>query len=164
MKNIFILFVIAFMILTFSGCYEEVIKSSQEATVCQFSENGKNLKVLLISSNKYYWCDKQQEIIPIFDSAVNSGIYNIVEIKTYYSSSYLTAAEILYTTDSIDCRNNKSLKMILLTSNEYYWSEKDAEIRPKFDKIINSGTYNIKTTNTVILDGYLVAAEIYYYE
>ena len=144
-----------------TGC-ENTTTTQQKNVVCKVIEDGTNLRILPVTSNKSYWGDKQNEVRKEVERIVNSGEYNVVSVKTSYSDAYLTSAEIKYSI-SREC-DNKDLRIIFLHSNKSYWGDKQNEVKPKLENIVNSGKYDIQDVNTIMLKGYLVAAEVYYRE
>ena len=58
--------------------------------------NGPGLRVIFISSDKDYWDQKEKEVKPKLHSIVNSGEYDIKDIKTIFLSGYLVSAEVYY--------------------------------------------------------------------
>ena len=151
--------------ITFSGCNnDQTIDQQQKTVICQKIEDGKNLRVILITSDKYYLSEKEKEVRPKVEDIVNSGEYNVASVKTFYSEGYLASAEVDYNIDIAKDCNNKTLRVIFILSNRYYLSEKEKDVKPQLDEIVNSGKYNIQDVNTTVLKGYLVAAEVYYHE
>lgn len=147
--------------LTLSSC-DDTTTTQQKTVVCQTVEDGTNLRAEVITSNKHYWNDKQDEVRAKIEEIVNGGKFNVTSVKTFYSDAYLTSAEIKYSVAD-DC-NNQNLRVIFIHSNKHYWNEKQDEVKPKLDEIVNSGIYNIQDVNTIMLSGYLVAAEVYYHD
>jgi len=141
-----------------SGC-DNTTTTQTKNVVCQTVEDGTNLRVMTVNSGEHYWNRKQEEIRPKVEEVVNSGEHNVVSVKTFYSDAYLTSAEIKYSVGE-DC--NKNLRVIFIHSNEHYWNRKQEEVKPRLDRIVNSGELDIQEVNTM-LEGYLVAAEVYHY-
>ena len=137
-------------------------KCFSKNVVCQTIENGRDLRTIIVTSNQHFWDEKQKEVRNAVDSLVNGGQYNVVSVKTCYSDEYLTSAEIQYNVAN-DC-NNKNLRVEFIYSDEHFWDLKQKEIKPRLEQIVNSGQYDIQETNTIMLKGYLVAAEVYYRE
>jgi len=136
--------------------------TTDKVTVCQDIVNGKEVRVMTIQSSHYYYNHQQSEIVKILDSVVNSNLYNIIEVKTSYTNSYLTSAVVVYSVG--ETCTDKHLKVKLIINDQYYYDQKQNDVKPRLDEIVNSGKYNIQSVNTIILQGYLVAAEVYYYE
>ena len=59
--------------------------------------------------------ERLEYIIPALKNAVNSGKYNIYEIRTFYSDGYLLSAEIIYEKDTVGKGNR--LRFDILTGD-----------------------------------------------
>lgn len=145
-----------------AGCDMNYPESMQALEISTQSIHGGDIRLLSITSTKYYFNEKQNEVRPKFEATVNSGEYNIVSVKTSYSSGYLTAAEVIH--DVSDRGDGNNLRVLLIQSDKYYWNEKAADINPRLDAIVNSGKYDIIKIQTTYVQGYLLAAEVYYQE
>lgn len=146
--------------LSLAGCGTDTVTTQQKATVCDVVENGRNIRVMPITSNKHYRDKKQEEVRKNLEEVVNGGKYNIISIKTFYSDQFLTSAEVKYSVDN-DC-GNPNLRVIFVHSNKHYWDKKQEEIKSSLDSLVNRGNLDVEEVNTIMLKGYLVAAEIYY--
>lgn len=58
--------------------------------------DGNNIRILLISSNKYHWDRQAADIKPRLDEVVNAGTLDIVKINTTYVQGYVLAAEVYH--------------------------------------------------------------------
>lgn len=162
MRTVFVAIFCVFALVAFSGCGDNTTTTQQKQVVCQTIDDGTSLRIMTISSPRYYWNEKQEDVVAKLDSVVNSGNYNVVSVKTFYSDAYLTSAEVKYSIAE-DC-DNRNIRIKFLQSPHYYWNEKQEDVKPLLDSIVNGGTYDIFDVNTVMLQGYLVAAEVYYYQ
>ena len=145
-----------------AGCNENHPESTQALEVTTQPVSGSNMRLLLLTSAEYYFDRKQSEVRPKLETTINGGEYNIIAVKTSYSSGYLTAAEITY--DASGHGDGNNMRVMFIQSNEYYWNKKAAEIKPQLDEVVNSGKYDIAKINTTYAQGYLLAAEVYYRE
>jgi len=161
MKTKLFLLVISILGLILFGC-DNPTSTQQKIVVCQSVEDGTNIRIMTITSNKYSWISKQGEVKPNVEKIVNGGQYNVVSVKTFYSDEYLTSAEIKYSIAE-DCEN-QNFRVIFIHSKKYSWITKQGEIKPKLEDVVNSGKYDIQDVNTIMLEGYLVAAEVFYRE
>lgn len=148
-------------IVAFSGC-DNTTTTQQKSVVCQDISQGQNIRIMTVTSDKHYWSKKEIDIKAKVEEVVNGGKYNVISVKTFYSNAYLTSAEIKYNVGE-PCDNRK-LQVMFVNSNQFYLYRKQNEVKPKLDELVNSGKYNIKDVNTIMLKGYLVAAEIYHYK
>jgi hypothetical protein len=153
-------FMLLGLLLLVAGCDENHPESTQTLEVNTQPVSGSNLRLLSITSDEHYFNKKQDEVRPKLESTVNGGKYNIVSVKTSYSSGYLTAAEVTY--DASGRGDGNDLRVLFIQSDEYYWNKKAAEIKPKLDAMVNSGKYDIVKIQTTYAQGYLLAAEVYY--
>ena len=119
-------------------------------------------RLLSITSSKYYFDQKQNELRPKLEATVNGGEYNITSVKTSYSSGYLTAAEVTY--DASGRGDGNNLRVLFIQSDKHYWDQKAADIKPRLDAVVNSGKYDVVKIQTTYAKGYLLAAEVYYRE
>jgi len=142
------------------GCKDTPITTQQKTVIYQNVEDWTNKRILTITSNQYYLDRKQKEVGPKVEEFVNGGEHNVLSVKTFYSNAYLTSAEIQYSI--ADDYDNRTLRVEFIHSDQYYLDRKQKEVGPRLDEIVNSGQRNIKDVNTVMLEGYLVAAEVYY--
>jgi len=142
-----------------AGCDRSFTSTQHETIFCQEIEDGRNLRILQITSDKYSWDQKQDEIGPELERVVNSGEYDIISVKTSYSDAYLTSAEVQY---SLSGECGRAPKIMLIQSDEYSWDQKQDEIGPELERVVNSGEYDVLEINTVPLQGYLTAAEVYH--
>lgn len=149
------------LLLFVAGCDEEYPESMQILEVTQ-PVSGSNMRLLSITSGKYYFNQKQNEIRPKLETTVNGGEYNITAVKTSYSSGYLTAAEVTY--DASGRGDGNNMRVMFLQSDRDYWDDKAAEIKPRLDAVVNSGKYDVVKINTTYAKGCLLAAEVYYRE
>ena len=147
--------------LLIPGC-ENTTTTQQKNVVCQEVESGKDLRVISIVSNQHYWNEKQPEVRAKVEEIVNGGEYNVVSVKTFYSDAYLTSAEVKYSVGE-DC-DDRDLRVIFVHSDKYYWNERQEGVKPRLDELVNSGTLDIQDVNSIMLKGYLVAAEVYHWE
>ena len=145
-----------------AGCDENHPESTQTLEVTTQPVSGSSIRLLSITSTKYYFNEKQNEVRPKLEATVNGGEYNIASVKTSYSSGYLTAAEITY--DASGRGDGNGLRVLFIQSDKYYWNEKAADIKPRLDAMVNSGKYDVVKINTTYVQGYLLAAEVYYRE
>ncbi len=58
--------------------------------------------------------------------------------------------------------SGNNLRLLSITSGEYYLTKKEAEVRPKLETAINGGEYNVASVKTSYSSGYLTAAEVTY--
>ena len=145
--------------LAIFGC-DTTTTTQQKNVVCQTIEDGKNVRIMAVTSDKHYWNNKQEEIREELEKVINGDEYNIISVKTAYSDAYLTSAEVRYNIAE-DC-DNKRLRVIFVHSDKYYWSQKQEEVKPRLETLVNNGNHNIQDINSIMLKGYLVAAEVYY--
>jgi len=149
------------LLLFFAGCSTNSYpESTQTFEVGAQPVNGSGIRILSITSDRYYFDDMQDEVRPRFETMVNGGQYNIISVKTSYSSGYLTAAEITYNADSRGEGNN--LRVLFIQSDKGTWDQKSADIKPRLDAVVNSGKYDIVKIQTTYQRGYLLAVEVYY--
>ena len=147
------------LLLFVAGCDENPPESTQTLEVPTVS--GSSLRLLTITSNKYRWDQKQGEIRPKLEATINGGEYNIASVKTSYSSGYLTSAEVTY--DASGRGDGNGLRVMFITSDKFYGDQKQGEILPKLEATINGGQYDVVKIQTTYDQGYLLAAEVYYY-
>ncbi|MDD4900910.1 MAG: hypothetical protein PHS62_02230 [Patescibacteria group bacterium] len=150
------------LLLFVAGCDKNYPESAQTLEVSTQPVSGSNIRLLLITSGKYYFDQKQNELRPKLEATVNGGEYNIISVKTSYSSGYLTAAEVTYNTSGRGDGNN--LRVLFIQSDKYHWDQKAADIKPRLDAMVNSGKYDVVKIQTTYAQGYLLAAEVYYRE
>jgi len=124
--------------------------------------DGCNLRLISIISNEYYFTLKQDEVRSRLETIVNGGEYNICSVKTLYSYGYLTAAKVTY--DASSPGDGNEIRVLIIYSNEYYFTLKQDEVRSRLETIVNSEKYDIVRINTIYTKGYLFAAEVYYRE
>jgi hypothetical protein len=155
-------FMLLGLLFLVAGCDENYPESTQTLEVSTHPVSGSNLRLLSITSPKYYFDKKQNEVRSRLETVVNGGEYNIVSVKTSYSSGYLTAAEVTY--DASGRGDGNSLRVLFIHSDKYYWDKKEADIKPRLDAIVNSGKYDVVKIQTTYAKGYLLAAEVYYRE
>lgn len=143
--------------LVLVGCeYPESTQTFQTAEAVA----GSNIRLLTITSEKYYFADKEKEIRARLGAEINGGQRNIVAVKTSYSSGYLTSSEITYDASSTGVGNN--LRVLFIYSDKYYWNNRMKEVQARLNEIVDSGKYDVVKIQTVYTDGYLLAAEVYY--
>ena len=145
-----------------AGCNENNPESTQTLEVSTQPVSGSNLRLLLITSTKYNFIRKQNEVRPKLETTVNGGEYNIVSVKTLYSSGYLTAAEVTY--DASGRGDGNSLRVLFIQSDKYDWYAKAADVKPRLDAMVNGGKYDVVKIQTTYTKGHLLAAEMYYRE
>ena len=144
------------------GCERNYPESTQTLDVTTQPVSGSNIRLLSITSAKFCFIHKQDEVRMKFEAAVNGGEYNIASAKTSYTSGYLTAAEITYDVSVRGDGNN--MRVMFIQSNKYFWRDKAADIKSGLDEVVNSGRYDIVKINATYVQGYLFAAEVYYRE
>ena len=154
--------VVLFCVFFISACEENIPEFTQILEVSTQPVSGSSVRLLSITSSKHYLNQKQNEVRPKLKVIINGGEHNITSVKTLYSSGYLTAAEVTYDASSRGDGNN--MRVMFIHSNKNYWNQRAADIKPRLDKVINSGKYNIVKINTTYAQGYLLAAEVYYRE
>lgn len=159
--KILLLTSVCIITLIISGC-GDTTTTQQKQVVCYTIEDGTSIRIMTINSLQRYWGNKQEEVVSTLDSIINSGEHNIISVKTFYSDAYLTSAELKYSVAE-EC-DNRNLRIKFIHSPQLYWGNKQDEIKPALDSIVNGGTYDVFDVNTIMLKGYLVAAEVYYYE
>ncbi|MDO8569574.1 MAG: hypothetical protein Q7R89_02235 [bacterium] len=145
-----------------AGCEENHPESTQAFEVSTQPVSGSNIRLLSITSTKYQFNEKQNEVRPKLEATVNGGEHNIVSVKTLYSSGYLTAAEVTYNASGRGSGNG--LRVLFIQSDKYRWDEKAADVKPRLDLMVNSGKYDVVKIQTTYAQGYLLAAEVYYRE
>ena len=158
MRAIILIFLGAFLV----SCSSDPQEMQQKTTVCQVVENGLNIRIKTISSSRFSWSDQEKDVVVELLRFVNSGQYNVTEVKTSYIKEYLVKAVVIYSLDE-SC-DNKPLRMKVIRSAKFNWQDQEREVTNKLDSIVNSGIYDIKAVNTITVRDYLVAAEVYYYE
>ncbi len=148
--------------LAFSGCGQDTITTQQKNVFCQTIKDGKNVRIMTITSDKNHWNNQQKEIREKLENVINRGGYNIISVKTAYSDVYLTLAEVKYSVaEDEDCDNTR-LRVIFIHSDKNHLNNIQEEINPRLEAIVNSGKYNIQEVNSIRVEGYLVAAEVYF--
>jgi hypothetical protein len=161
-KVIFSIFFLALLILA-SGCQKNYPESTQTLEITKTQPmSGSDMRWISVISNKYYFNEKQDDIRPKLEAMINNGKYNVLYVKTSYSSGYLTAAEMAY--DASGRGDGNNMRVMFIQSDEHYWNKKQDDIKPRIDAVVNSGKYDIVKINSVYAEGYLLAAEIYYRE
>lgn len=153
-KMLFLLAVLA--LLVGCGAYPETTHTVKVAE----SKTDANTRILTITSSNFRFDAKEKEVRPKLEKAVNSGQYNIITVKTAYTNGYLTSADITYDSSGPDAGNNT--RILLIKSDKYRYDAQQKEVEPKLREITGSGKYNIIGIETVYVQGYLVAAEVYY--
>lgn len=151
-----------FLAIIVAGCDENFPESTQTLEVTTQPISGSSMRLLSITSTEYYLSKKQDDVCPRLETMINSGDYNIIAIKTSYSSGYLAAAEVTYNTSRRGDGNN--IRVMFIQSDEYYREKKAADVKSRLDVVVNSGKYDIMKINTTYVQGYLLAAEVYYRE
>jgi hypothetical protein len=157
-----ILFLATFLIIVAGGCHENHPESTQTLKMTTQPMNGSNTRLLSITSTEYFLDKKQNDVRTKLEATINGGKYNIIAVKTLYSSGYLTAAEVTYNVSGRGDGNN--IRVMFIQSDEHYWDRKAADIKHRLNAVVNSGKYDIIKINTTYAEGYLIAAEIYYRE
>lgn len=122
---------------------------------------GADTRLISITSDEHYIDRKEAEVGAGFAETVNGGDYNINTATTSYTNGRLTAAEITY--DSSGRGEGNRLRVLLIQSDEHHYYNREVEVKPKVEEVVNSGTYDIEKVHDVYASGYLVAAEIYYW-
>ena len=89
-KNTLATLVLGGALATF-GC-DTTTTTQQKNVVCQTIEDGKNVRIMAVTSDKHYWNNKQEEIREELEKVINGDEYNIISVKTAYSDAYLTSA------------------------------------------------------------------------
>jgi len=144
----------------------KLTETQQNQVVFQTIKDDTSLRAITVTSSQDYYTDKWRSkrtyVITELNRIISSGKYNIVSIITNYNVPYLTSAIVKYSI-APDCEKRK-LRALYLFSNRKFIDQKEEEVKPQLDAIINSGKYNIIDFKTVMLKGFLVAAEVYYYE
>lgn len=135
-------------------------QSAQDYGVTIETTPGK-VNIELFTSKEYYFNEKQAEVTNTINDFVNSGSHNISEIQTSYSDGYLTAGRANYSPDSQGKGN--SIRVRFIQSSQYYWGEKNGEVKKELEDLLKN-TQNVYKVNTVFQQGYLLAAEIWYYQ
>lgn len=161
-KIILGLFIIATLLVA-TGCdsgYPESTRVFEVGTLQPM--NGSSVRLFSITSNKRHFNEKQDDVRQGVVMVVNGGHYNVITVKTAYSSGYLTAADIVYTASGRGAGNDVRVRFI--QSSECCLERKAADINPRLTEMVNSGTHDIMKINTVYEQGYLIAAEVYYRE
>lgn len=163
MKNRQIVFSVALFALLFlvAGCgnYSELAQTLEVGTQ---PVSGSNIRLLLITSSEYYADKKQDELHLKLEATVNGGEYNIISIKTSYSSGYLAAIEVTY--DASDRGDGNNLRVLFIQSDKFGWDDKAADIKSRLGAMVDSGKYDVVKIQTTYVKGYLFAAEMYYRE
>ncbi len=89
-----------------------------------------------------------------------------IAVQFVFISCNDTHNESTETTEvSNQCINDSTagnLHIMSFTSDKRYFNEKQEEICPKLDSVINSGKYNITSVKTSYSEGYLTSADILY--
>lgn len=147
------------LVMGISGCSDQGVSISQTFDIDRVNR-GQNLKVISLTSDEYSFDLKQHDVSRGLHDLVNSGLYDIVSIETFYSGTFLTAAQVTYN-DGVAGEGNK-IKLALLLSSSGSLDDKQKKIRPQLDEILNDPDHEIIQSSPVYSDGYLVAAEIYY--
>lgn len=148
--------------LVLVGCNENVPESNQTLrTTIEEVVTEPNIHLLSITSEQYYFANKEKEIRARLEGEINSGQYNIVAVQTSYSSGYLTFGEIAYDVRGIGGGNN--LRVLFIYSDKYGRENETEEIQPRLNEIINSGQYRLVEIKMVYEVGHLFAAEVYYH-
>lgn len=119
------------------------------------------IAVQLFTSPKYYFDEKQKEVTQILSNFVNSGDNDVVSVKTSYSNGYLTAGQADYAQEK-QGKGNK-IRINLVQSGEYYWDNRDKDVKKKLNDVLKN-TQNVHKVNTIFGNGYLLAAEVWYFE
>ncbi len=164
MKIIKTLFLILFFTISIfiAGCNENCQSIQTFKIASTEAVNSNKIHLILIRSTRYSSNLKQKEVLSKINAIINSGKYNVLWVKTLYSSSgYLTEAEVAYVPGQ---GNGNNVRITLLYSNKFYGSEKADDINIQLDKVVNSDRYNLLKVNTVYIGRYLLAAEVYYRE
>lgn len=153
-------FMLLELLFCVTGCdTKDIPESTQTLQVTEVAK-GPNIRLLPITSEKYYFYEKEKEIRARLEGEINGGKRNIVAVKTSYSSGYLTSGEIIY--DISDSGEGSNLRVLFIYSDKHYWDEKMKEVQPRLNEIVNSGKYDICKIQTVYARGHLLAAEVYY--
>lgn len=166
MRNLFwCSFLFLGVLLPGEACFGETTRTQlkfEKFVVCQTIEHGTNLRIKIVTSGQSQWPRQRREVVKELNQIINSGDYNIVSVKTSYSNTFLTSAEVKYSVVKDSKHQNLRIKFFHSQSDQLSVIEK--EIKPKLDEFVNSGNYNIQEVNSIMSEGYLVAAEVYYYE
>jgi len=157
------LVVVALLAVGCGGNYKETSRTFE-----LFPAAGRRTRILLVSSDEYLLEKRAKEISRELSEVINGGEYNVLYVKTLYSNEHLTSAEIGYDVSSPGRGNG--LRVLLINSNKFSnnkrlsWEHQDKEVRAELHKVVNSGTYYIARVHTIYLKGYLIAAEVYYWD
>ncbi|KKT34926.1 MAG: hypothetical protein UW23_C0026G0011 [Candidatus Collierbacteria bacterium GW2011_GWA1_44_12] len=163
MKNKFpALFLIVLSVTLLTACSDPYPESSQVIEINDTALEGKSIRILRISPDERYIDVKQNLIVPELVDTINSGELNIISVKTGYTGAFLTSADITYDNSGPGKGNALRIKLLILETR--YIDVRDKELSPQLDEFVNSGQYDIVKIQTTYVEGYLVAAEIYYYE
>ncbi len=163
MKRLAVLALSAAVCILVVGCNnEQQVENTVVATPVQAptATNGqfKTVESKMFSSEKFYHNEKEAEILEALSKFVNSGDYNIVQVSTTYSNAYLTSAQVDYLPNAKGVGNKARVKF--LTPKAFYWTERQKELQV----LKENNTQKSFKTQTVVLQGFQVASEVWYYE
>ena len=134
---------------------------------CQTIEDGTNIRITTITSEKRWLVDRQEHITKQLEQMINSGKYNVVSINTTYTYGYLDCAVVNY--NQVEDGEGRNLRVKLLHGqctgeSTRNWAAIQTSIELELDTFVNSGKYNIDDIKKILRSGKIVAAEVYYYE
>lgn len=149
--------IVCLFVVLVAGCSSHHM---EESYTSDFSTtNTSNLKVLSLTSPRYYFEDKQSDVSNVLVATLGMGNVNVVSVQTSYSDAYLTAAQITYQETSGE---GNRIRLIMITSDKMFLGDKQDQVKKKFDLVTNDPTLKIVKVQTIYDSGYLVAAEIYH--
>lgn len=117
--------------------------------------------VELFTSEKHFLNEKQEEIAGDIGVFINSGEHNVTEVQTSYTEGYLTAGRASYSPDTQGRGNN--LRVTFIQSSQHFLYEKDGDVKKVLTATLEDAQ-NVHKVNTIFQEGYLVAAEVWYYQ
>jgi len=158
MKFLRVFLAVLLSVIALTGCFwdDDVTEIPNTFDVPGADEG---TEILVISSDGWKFYDQQKEIAAQLETVVNSGKYNITEVKTSYSDGYLTSAEVRYNKD--EGEGNK-IRLRLALSNNWYWGGRITEVKTKF-QMLQESDLDVIELKTIYLEGELLAAEAYYW-
>lgn len=119
------------------------------------------VSVELFTSDKHFLNEKQAEVTTDISSFINSGEHNVTEVQTSYTEGYLTAGRASYSPDVPG--KGKNLRVTFIQSSQHFLNEKDKDIKGALETTLESAE-NVYKVNTIFQEGFLMAAEVWYYQ
>ncbi len=118
-------------------------------------------RVELFTSEAYFLDKKQEQVTSGISDFINSGEHNVTEVQTSYTDGFLTAGRASYSPDTQGRGSN--LRVTFIQSSQHFLDKKDGEVKKMLATALEDAQ-NVHKVNTIFQQGFLVSAEVWYYQ